>query len=128
MFENFINIFFLADYHQVLIRPEYMIGSRKKAGDSIKLGAYDAAVQPCPEIHLPDSLSDPFPQRRNFINRIFLIQLNVVKHIIGGVSHGYPLRDILLRIHYRIRAVAQQKLRLDITGSLADYIFGSRFL
>ena len=105
MFQDFINIFFTADYHQVLFRAEYMVRSGEEAGLAVDFRTDNAAVEPGAEIHLADCFSNPFLQGRDFIDGIVLIQLDIIKYSIRRLADGHSFRDIALRVHHFVRAV-----------------------
>ena len=48
--------------------------------------------------------------------------------MIGCISNGRPGRQLLLRVHHAVRAVAKQKLPLHIPGSPGDHLFRAQFL
>lgn len=68
-------------------------------------------------------LSVPFRGHRDFEDRIFRVQLDIVEYFCGIELHRQFFRDIVVGIHHFVRAVAEKEFALDFRGR-----FGTTYL
>ncbi len=79
-------------------------------------------------IHFCDALADPILGHRHLINRMVVVELEIVEHMLGAVADRRPLRYLLFGNDDLVRTVAQQKLCLHVAvGTRHDHFSAQLF-
>ena len=79
-------------------------------------------------IHFCDALADPILGHRHLINRVVVVELEIVEHMLGAVADRRPLRYLLFGNDDLVRTVAQQKLCLHVAVGTRHDHFSAQLL
>ena len=107
----------MSEYHQMLVLLENIVRPRRELDISAGFNADDICVVDRAEINVLNRFPDPFWQRCNFIDRIAVSELYIIKNLICGKTHGNFLGNIKVGINDFVCTVAEQKFCVYIARS-----------
>ena len=97
----------MPDDHQMFILLEDIIWSRSQLHAAVCRDTDDIGIIVGTDIHILDGMSDPFWQWGDFIDGIAIVQLHIIKYLIGGETHSHFFCDITVWVDYLIGSIAK---------------------
>ena len=95
----------MSDDHKMLLLLEDIVRTGHELHVAIRFHTDDICVIHGAEINILDGMTDPFRQRRNFIDGVAIPKLHVIKDLIGGETYGDFFSDIAVGVNDLIGAV-----------------------